>query len=559
MFEENENTLKIASGTFWGGFGTAIFKIFSFIYIIYIASVASQQDIGIFFLSLSIIGTFLSFKTLGLPASLLRYVPYFEAKKQEKKAQDLIKIAYLVDIALGIFFSVLIFFLSDFIAQIYQNPNLSFSLKFICLFIFLDNLLGINSSLLQSKTNIKGMQASSISQVFFKLLITGFLFEFYGPSLQNLILGFLSGHFFAILVSFLLILKNKYIHFSKDSTVDFKKVDLKNKENFNAEGLSKNELLGQIFPLGFMIMFINIFYDISSNLGKALLGFFLPSYQANQEIAIYSLAFVLASNIMVLPVIIGNIFLPVISKIAGREDKKEISRTLEISQRWAFLSSIPFVIVMAIYAQEILVNFYSPAYSSGSSLLFILSFAFLFLAFGLMINLTFAGLRLVKIEAIVALFSMLLNLILCIILIPKFGAQGAALGLLFSFIFMLLLLIFYSKKILNYTIPKDSSNLVFSFLFVFGFIYITKPILNQIYEFLLQYSIFSIPYSSKFLFFFFIGAIILLGFLILAIILRILSGFKKEDVEVLMFIGKRLNIPKDFLNFAKYLIFGRSE
>ncbi|MBI5046934.1 oligosaccharide flippase family protein, partial [Candidatus Micrarchaeota archaeon] len=95
MEEISEHSKEVAKGSFWSIFGSIVFKLISFLYVILLARAASQEDVGIFYLSLGIV-TIVSFVSdLGLPSALIRYVPYYEGKKELGKINQLLKMSYV--------------------------------------------------------------------------------------------------------------------------------------------------------------------------------------------------------------------------------------------------------------------------------------------------------------------------------------------------------------------------------------------------------------------------------------------------------------------------------
>ena len=176
------HSAEMAKGTFWGLLGNVFIKAFSFIYIIYIARAVSQDDVGLFYLSLSIIGLVGAWRNFGLPAALARYVPYYEGRNEGGKARRLLEYTYIVNALSGIGLAALLYAGAGWIGEIYQNPALPGALRLLSSFMLLENLFSIGTGFLQSVADIKSMQAMNAAQNLLKLVFTVVFFQFFGPS-----------------------------------------------------------------------------------------------------------------------------------------------------------------------------------------------------------------------------------------------------------------------------------------------------------------------------------------------------------------------------------------
>jgi O-antigen/teichoic acid export membrane protein len=108
MEEVTTYTKEIAKGSFWSLIGNVSTNFISFFYVILIARAVSQDDLGLFYLSLSVV-TFMSvFTNLGVSNSLARYVPYFEGKNEPGKIKILLKSGYVIVTILAVLIMILL-------------------------------------------------------------------------------------------------------------------------------------------------------------------------------------------------------------------------------------------------------------------------------------------------------------------------------------------------------------------------------------------------------------------------------------------------------------------
>ena len=403
--ELQEHSKAIASGTFWGLLGNGAAKLISFLYIVYVARMVSQNDVGLFYLALSIIGLFGAWKTFGLPLALTRYVPYFEARKEYGKARSLLWITYLANIVSGIALAALTWFAADYAGAAYQNPGLPEALRLLAAYVLLENLFSTNTSFLQGRSDIRSMQAANVLQAALKLALTAALFTLFGPSLATLCAGFVGAFVLSVAVSGVWTAQSERAM----------------PKGVSAGGITGEQLAREIVPFGLMLTIVSVLWMIVTYADRILLGYFLPPSQANQGLAVYSLAVLLAVNVMVLPSTVGSIFLPVISQLVGKDDKDGVRKAMATAQRWSLCITLPFVAVMVAFSSEMLSMLYGREYAQGGATMAIFCAGLVFSAFSYIISLTLAGMRLVKLEFKIALANVGTNVLLCLLLIPAYG------------------------------------------------------------------------------------------------------------------------------------------
>ena len=114
------------------------------------------------------------------------------------------------------------------------------------------------------------------------------------------------------------------------------------------------------------------------------------------------------------------------------------------------LSATDFSYPVHICFVNLLEMFYGSAYAVGGMALAIFAFGLLIRSLSFMQAFTLAGMRLVRIEMKVAAAAAITNIILNILLIPKYGIEGAALASAAAFT-VATLLFFHYLIILRHT------------------------------------------------------------------------------------------------------------
>jgi stage V sporulation protein B len=497
----------------------------------------SQGDVGLFYLSLGIVGLFGIWKELGLPSALIRYVPYYESKGQYRKARDLLLNTYAVNVALGISLTLLLWAGADAIGAAYRNPMLSEALKIMSFYMLVDNVFKVNVSYLQGKAEMKFSQIVGTLQVLSKLTLTVILFEFYGPTIFSLTLSLLASTLLAIIISFPFIAK-KAAHKTGD-----------------AQELTRVEIWKEIAPFGIMLTAIQTFYSVMSAADRVILGYLAPPAVASEFVAIYSFASGLGMNLMVFPGAVGVIFLPVISRLAGKDEHSSIQRQVGTSQRWVLFITIPMAAVMIAFSGEMLSTFYGESYEGGGTAMALFMVGLVFMVFAHTVSLALAGMRLVKIELKVAVISSIVNVLLNLILIPVIGVDGAALAAAGSFAVWSWLILDYGKKIIGFETPVGAYKLILAGTVCIALIFLLKPAIALIATLAPIFGDAHLQaYVKKVSYLILLGTVAVAASAVFWLLSIYLKCFEDEDLRVMKKIAQKTGLPTQIVHFCEKML-----
>ncbi len=537
--EVSVHSTEVARGSFWSLFGGMFYKFISFIYVVLIARMASQNDVGLFYLSLAVVTTFIVVSDLGLPASLIRYAPYFEGKGEHGKVRALLKYAYLVVSLLSVLFLAAIWLCADTIGSMYQNPLLPAALRVVSLFLLLNNIFRINYSFLNGLSDIKQMQFLLNMDNLLKFLLTLVFFLFLGASFITIAVPFLLAHLLVVLMGFVLVSrKERTLPSGQDSLPSFSFV------------------LKEVVPFGLMLTAIYSFNMVLASSDRILLGYLAPPSQATQLVAVYSISTTLATVLIMLPGAIGAIFLPVMSRLAGREELGQMRSTMGTAQRWLLFIILPATAVMVSLPSELLGIFYGEAYQVGWLAMAIFTLGIMMNGFAYLISMALAALRQVGLELRISAVSALANIAFCILLIPGFGMAGAAAASFLSFTLLALLYRHYGRRLYGFAFPPETPRLMVAAVAAFAAMVLLKGAAFSLLGAFWQPSSaqFSIADKAVYLSFLALLAAFVAGvFLLLALLLKCL---RREDVSLLEKILRRAMVPQPLaalaLRFASY-------
>lgn len=526
---ENDDGLsssaEVVRGTFWGLAGTFVIKILSFLYTIYMAYAVSQGDVGVFNLALGILVLLTLWKDLGLPAALVRYVPYYEGRGESAKMFALLRNAYVLDAAVGLLLTAAMWLSSGFIAQLYGNPALGEALRLMSFVVLADNLYRIGGSFLQGRARIAETQALSAIQVLSKLLLTVAFVTLNGPTFASLAIPYVLSACITLAASVPLVARE---------------------QRGKREGpeLSWGEIGKEIAPFGIMLMAVQTFNNVIASTDKVVLGYLAPASSANELVAIYSMAVALGGNLMVFPAAVGGIFLPVISRMVGKGSTAQMKGGMASAHRWVLFLTLPMAAVMIAFSAEMLSVFFGSEYGAGGGAMALFVAGLLFSVFSYTANLALAGMRLVALELKIVVFAAAINVVLNFALIPVFGMEGAALAAAASFAASGVLFIHYGKKAVGFSVPVSSYRLLFAGALLLAALLAAKPAIGAAAS-----SIPSIgppellPYAAKIAYLAVLGAVSAASFAVLGGLALILRCFEREDITVMHMVARRAYMP----------------
>lgn len=209
---------------------------------------------------------------------------------------------------------------------------------------------------------------------------------------------------------------------------------------------------------------------IPSNLSSLVLNmsnrFFLSEYQNLEEVGLFSLGVKIAA---VIPLLITEpvkkAFSPYIFDLA--DDPQKCTRVLSDFVRLFFAGISIFVLVISVFATDLVAIMAPESYQGSSSSVFVLSFSNLILGTAAIVVLAIHITKKTWIVTLIWVFSSVLNIFLNVLLIPGYGKMGAAYATLISIIFILIAYIIAARKVFPLIIPYQSILKVCFLLVVF--------------------------------------------------------------------------------------------
>ncbi len=475
FFFDNKTTKQtLFKNTFWISLSVGIGKLLRVFLIIYIARVLGATEYGKFTFALAFVSLFVVLFDFGLSDILTR--EFSKDKTREKEFPAVLSLKVL----LGLISIILIFITSFFITS---DPEIQKIIWILAFFTFISQIPEIFYAFFRARQKMEYESWANILQV---LLVVGggFFVIFNFPSIKNISYSYLFASL-AALIPFLL-----FFHFRVLSLRFSFKTDIW--KNF----LAMSWPLALISTLGMLYSYID--------------SIMMGGWNLITETGWYNAALKIINVVFVPQAIISLVFYPTISRFV-HSSKEMLQKVWDYQLRILIFLGFPIVVGGITLSFKIIDFVYDssfyPSVLALQILLIMSGIAFLCIPFG---QILIASNQQKKVFW-AALAGGIINIILNLILIPKYRLYGAAVTSVITYSLLLLIYFIFTRKFIS--IKPFNSKILTTFIKV-------------IFATVLMYFVISQPkiYNLHVLFSVFVGAIIyFLSFFILEIITKKLA------------------------------------
>jgi O-antigen/teichoic acid export membrane protein len=402
---------KVVKGTGIVFIGTLVGIFIKLLARVMVARYVSPAEYGILFLSLSITTCIVILSTLGFPMSLPKLISHSRAENNNRKIWGIIYSAIFITFISSFFLTFFVFLFSKFISDFFGISYLKLTLSVLVFTIPPLAIINILISIFQGFDDAK-------PKVYFQNLLT--------PLVRILLISiviFLGLSFRGILYAYLIssvIVLGVFIIFS------FKKLPqivLQAKPMM----MTKKILFFSMPLLG--VALSNLVTQHSDTL---LLGYFTTS----KMVGLYNIARPLANCITLLLGSAAFLYLPSSSFLYSKKAFEEIKKLYVSTTKWIFILTLPLFLLLVFIPQKIIKLLFGTQYIEAGLALQILTVGFFVHIFFGLNGMTLLAFGENKFIMNLSVMNALLNIVLGLLLIPKFGLEGAAFAGAISFLFM---------------------------------------------------------------------------------------------------------------------------
>ena len=408
-------------------------KLLTYAYRIIIARYFGPEVYGLFSLAIMILSFLVAFSSLGLVEGVLRFTSYYQGKNEIHKIRYIFKLSASILLTSSILFAILLFSFSKIISiNLFHEPELILFLRIFSFLIPVYLFLYLFSIIIQAFEKIK-VQSFILDflENFLKLIFLITLI-FLGLKTNAVIFSYSLGVIIAGLVAFI------YCRY-KISDI-FKKYELDSKSKIEI----KTKLLSYSWPL----VFYSILFGILPYIDSFTIGYFKGAF----DVGLYNAAVPLATLMVLFPQLFMRLFFPLVTKEYSRKNLSVINELSKQIEKWIIIVNLPVFLMMVIFPGAIINIFFGPDYILAENSLRFLAIGFLFYSTSIISHNLISMIGKTRLILMNILFASILNLILNIILVPRFGINGAAISTAITYI-ILTLVFFFQVKIYVSIVP----------------------------------------------------------------------------------------------------------
>lgn len=380
---------SLKKGTLYISISSLIFVIAGYLTNVLLGRLLGPFSYGIYGVIITLMTAINLTQTAGLPQAVAKFVA-----EDESKSESILKSGLIVQSISTLLAALAFFFLAVPIADVLHDlqlvPYIQTSAAVFPFYgiysIYLNYYNGLHLFKTQAMMNIVYSIAKLISVV-----ILVYFFHVYGA-----IWGFIISPFIVLLFWF---------HFPKNVSSHF----------------SIKKLLLFSLPLIAFAICSNLLQSVDLFFVKALLHSNVRTgyYTANQNIAELPFYGVVA---------LASVLFPSISRSVSQNLHDETKKLITTALRFSFLIMTPSILLISATSHQALAFLYSQAYAPGGDALSILVIGSGFFTIFIILSTIISSSGRPGTSALLAFLGVVLSSILCMILIPLYGLNGAALS-----------------------------------------------------------------------------------------------------------------------------------
>ena len=401
---DNKHYVTLAKGASLFFIGMIVAKFFSYFYRLILARGLGPESYGTFSLAFVIFSVGALLSLFGLNIALERYIGIYSAKQQEGKLKGAIISALQIALPLSIIMVIAVVFFSSQIAGLFKSQALLPLIPIFALMIPFFVLTNIFAAVSRGFKNVKYpvLIQNVLSQ--FLIFILAFAALLRGYGLFEISITYLFALIITAVAMFIAVEKKIFSIIGTRIKAVFMKKEL--------------------FVYSWPLVISSLFGLIIGWTDTLMLGYF----KTEEIVGIYNSALPTAYLLLLVPMALTSLLLPVISDFFAKNQEKMISQTISTVTKWIFYVNFPLFLLLLIFPRKVLNLLFGEQYLLAAIPLMILGFGYF------MNSIAYASFRLIelfkktKYHFYNNLVAAIVNVLLNILLIPRYGMIGAAIA-----------------------------------------------------------------------------------------------------------------------------------
>jgi O-antigen/teichoic acid export membrane protein len=380
-------------------FGNIFGKALKFGFFLVATRLTSKSAFGVYTIAVSIVLFAQSFSNINLNRAVDYFIPQHLAKGDGESANQVFWNVIGLTLPLTGATLIIVLVLSDRLVAVFSENSLASIMPYVALLI---PLVAISRILFSTFNSVKKMQyrvaTKNLAQPIVMLCSVVVLVGL-GYSLRGLVFAHLLGVTTAVAFGLWLIYRN---------------IEWLSWPTYDAESI--RSMVTYSLPLAFA----GVIYATVAQIDYFVIGYFYPA----TEVASYRVAYLLATNVLIVHTAIKPIFKPMIAE--KHEEGAARRERYHLIVRWVTMLTFPAVVTLLLLPGQYLTLFFSGKYAvAAPALVILVAGQFLNISVGPS-GLFIESVGRTRITFVNTVVLVSLNAILDIVLVPAFGFVGAA-------------------------------------------------------------------------------------------------------------------------------------
>jgi len=426
-----------AKGVFNIFWGLIVSSIISAISVMVVAGILSEGDYGLVAIALTGPNLIGIFRDWGVDWATIKYTAQYRSENKEANVKNILASVVIFEILLGFSLSIFSFFVSGFMANALNRPNIVPLIQIASFTIFAEALMKATQACFTGYEKMEYHSVTSIvlSTVKAVLMISLAILGFgtYGAIVGTTV-GYLIAGVFSVFLMYVILYK-----------------PLRRKEIDKLEIFSTIKTL---FRYGLPLSISAIVTGFLTQIYNVLLA----NYCTDVPIGNYQVALNFASLVTFFVMPILTVLLPAFSKLDSQKERETLGSVFQFSVKYAALIIVPLALMVMVLSQPAVSTIFGDKYSYTPLYLTLYVVTFIYTAFGyLSVDNIIKSQGKTDVNMKLTLITSVIALGLNLVLIPKFGVLGLLAANIVSGIPSLIIALWWIKKNYSATINWISS------------------------------------------------------------------------------------------------------
>ena len=407
----NPLTTQVAKGAGIAFIGYGVRIVTGFCFNILLGRILGRRAFGLYALGRSVVSVVQPVSALGLNRGTVRLGAVYRGEGNRAHVKGVILLSLGISLVSALFFSAVLFGLAEIISEdIFDKPDLTYTLKIFALMLPLYIFTGVGAAVAQSLRRIEYEQAVSICWSLLNLGLVGLAFRL-GYRLAGVMHGLLIASVLGCGIAGYFLWKT------------FPEV---------VSGLRPAFEIRRLLSISVPMAFVAVAYVLLNYVDRLMLGYFKTA----QDVGDYNAASFLARQMLLFLNAIIPIFSPIVADLHNKGRYPEIENLYKTVTRWVLTATLPMFLLFLFFPTHIMGIFFGAEYEAGSVVLTLLSIAFLIGAGtgpgGQILLMTGKE----HINVFNSLGLIVVNVLLNLWLIPPYGILGAGIAILIGLVLL---------------------------------------------------------------------------------------------------------------------------